>query len=204
MRQLIVLVVLLASCSLFAQNFGVRAGLNYGKFLESAPLADYTAEHRFIPTVHLGLVADVSLSDQTLIQAEILYNVMGTKSTVAGALDESKIRLSYLSVPIAFAYQPIDMLRIYAGGEAGYLMGANQQTAGVSNDITPFYQDFSVGVFGGIQLNTMIGFTIGLRSYLGGTDLLLENDLYDENGILIGSRTARNFNTQLTLGYYFN
>jgi hypothetical protein len=63
--------------------------------------------------IHLGVVAQMGLSDKFLLQGELLYSMQGFK-------DEVTHKLNYINLPIMANYVVLENLSIQAGPQFGF------------------------------------------------------------------------------------
>src|SRR5215207_9832975 len=74
-------------------HLGLKAGLNFaGLNVTNSP--DYDAKTGF----HVGALAHIHVTDHFAVQPEVVYSMEG------GKIDEYKLKLNYLNVPILFQY----------------------------------------------------------------------------------------------------
>ena len=88
----------------FAQtktSFGIRAGVNFqnlnGETMEGDDL-DFKMKTGF----HIGVDADILIAPEFYFLPGVLFMTKGAKSDV----DDSKLNLSYIEVPLSFVYKP--------------------------------------------------------------------------------------------------
>jgi len=139
-KYITLLIFAFFATNLFAQeyHFGIRAGLNYSKFLGPAE-ANVIEEFNLNNGFHFGIVGLMELNDYFSLGAEVLYSQGGTKYNYEGQSyykinvgdqlfiwDDLKydldISASYINVPIQIHFQPIKRFELIAGVYAGFLV----------------------------------------------------------------------------------
>lgn len=139
--------LLILSQSIIAQKFGIRAGLNYNRFL--GPLENNVSEtHNLSSGFHFGINYQYKLADKLFISAEVSFIQMGSRHSVTGDayykvpkikgfdyklftefdyqkgfLDYNiKVSNAYVSIPIIMQFKPHKSIEIVAGGYFGFLV----------------------------------------------------------------------------------
>jgi hypothetical protein len=89
----------------FAQTkaaFGIRAGVNFQNLNgEDASGEDW--DYKLKTGFHVGVDVDIPIAQDFYIRPGVLFSTKGAKLDD----DETKINLSYIEVPIGFAYKPM-------------------------------------------------------------------------------------------------
>jgi len=143
------------SIAVFAQKFGIRAGLNFSNASVSG----------FSPSVSTGLNAGIFLNFHVAtvvsIQPELAYSSMGDKytySTGSGTTESLSDVTNYLVLPVLVKVKlPLTGLAVYAGPQYGVLLSANRTLAGVSNDVKSNYKSGDFSAVGGIEYSLPFG-----------------------------------------------
>lgn len=184
------ILVIVALTSLFmatkvnAQEFkyGAKAGVNLATF-NGKDVDDV----KMLTSFNIGLVGEYAFSDKMAIQPELLFSAQGAK--FEGNIDNVKVKLNYLSLPIMFKYYVAEGLSIQAGPQISYLLSAKVGDEDVKDDAKKI--DFALGLGAGYRLDNNIFFdaryTYGLSK--------VSKDAEDEkfyNGVF-----------QISVGYYF-
>lgn len=159
------------SVSLFAQKFGVRAGLNFS----NASISNFS------PTVSTGLNAGIFLNFHVAavvsIQPELAYSSMGYKVSVSG-VDSSNVT-NYLALPVLLRVKlPLTGLCIYAGPQYSILLSANRTASGVSTDVKENYKSGDFSAVGGIEYSLPFGL-FGTVRYQAGLSNVSNNPTID-------------------------
>jgi len=214
-KTLFLAAVLAAVSSTFAQNLGVRAGLNLANQkldIDGADLPDPDNHIGF----HVGVVADIGITDMFYIQPGLLFSLKGTEYNMdfmGFAKVEAKMSLYYIEVPVlASAKIPINeslALRINAGPYVGFgiggtgevkqtVMGQSQTISGdaFGDDGTYNRLDFGVAFGGGIEFQK---FYVGVNYGLGLANIAKADADEEEDT----NAKAYNRCLGITLGYNF-
>lgn len=83
-------------------TFGVRAGVNFQNINgedENGDDLDFKLKTGF----HVGVNAEIPVAPDFYVQPGVLFSTKGAKSDI----DDSKVKLSYIEVPINFLYKPM-------------------------------------------------------------------------------------------------
>lgn len=180
-------VLLLAVFAFVAMNvkgqdlkFGAKAGLGISNMGGDA---DAKSKIGF----HFGGFAQYGISENMLIQPEVLFSFEGAKSKS----DDKSINMTYLNIPIMVVYKigAVQGLSIEAGPQLGFLLGAKYD----GNDVKDSFKgtNFSLDLGAGYAINDNI--SAGIRYCIGLSDI---NDIG-----LGGSITESNF--MISLAYKF-
>lgn len=149
-------------------NLGIKAGLNMAKLSGEIPqLSDLKMKNG----LHLGIFADLKLSDKFAISPEILYSKQGTKA------EEGDLNLNYLNVPVFAKIYFAKILNIHVGPQFGALMSAVSK----DEDVKANYKDYDFSVAAGLGLDIPLGIKAGARYNLGlGSISELDADLSNQ------------------------
>ena len=117
-------------------RFGVRAGVNFqnitGKDDDGNKL-DYALK----PGFHVGVNAEIPLTNQIFVQPGLLFSTKGAKSNDNGS--SSSINLSYIELPVNFVYKNnlgSGKLLVGIGPYVGYGIGGKLKYSGGGNDVS--------------------------------------------------------------------
>jgi hypothetical protein len=145
-----------------AQNFSLKAGVNYSDVLASPePLNVFTPKTGF----HVGIVVnDLKISEKINIQPELLYSLQGFK--VAGL---GNIGLHYIQMPILAKLAMTDQVSILLGPQVSYLANAR---IGVVNDLFSLsyngaFNKLDASMVAGAEFKVAENMTVGGRYALG-------------------------------------
>tara|TARA_Y100000991_G_C21874900_1_gene306871 strand:- start:182 stop:799 length:618 start_codon:yes stop_codon:yes gene_type:complete len=184
MKKLLLLTFTLAAFTLYAQdiNWGAKAGLNF------ANMTGDDAEGTDARTsIHLGVTAEIAISDVFSIQPELLYSGQGYKADSfielyddnGNFIDEVDAdltaKVNYLSLPIMAKFYVSDAFSLEAGPQISFLMSAKGDfEGGGSSEEVDFKDalkstDFALNLGAGYKLDSGLNFS--LRYSIGMTDV---------------------------------
>lgn len=193
-----------------AQNveFGAKAGLNLSK-VTGENVDSFDSRTCF----HLGVVAEIPLSDKFSFQPELLYSCQGAgyseeeniiinePSTMlkAAAVYEGTIKADYLNLPLMAKYYVTEGLSLEVGPQVGYLISAKDkyEYPGESgeDDIKEYLKSVDFGANFGLGYKLKNGVNFGARYNLGLSDNNDDPDLEDSK--------FKNSVFQFSVGYFF-
>ncbi len=163
---LLFVAVVAFSAASYAQgvSFGVKAGVNFASQKWEAGGFSVSPDGR--TAFHVGGFVTAMFSEKFGLQPELLYNSVGTGE------EDFEIAMDYLSVPVLFRYQPIELLNIHAGPQFGFLLSAKSD----GEDVKEFTKGLDVGaaVGAGVDLPMGLGFTA--RYIMGLTNVMDDED----------------------------
>ena len=140
----------LLSSSSFAQfKLGIKGGANIHK------LQGQSFKDNFSFGYHLGGFAEIGLSNKFSVQPEVLFSQVNIDtsnqfSDVYNFDNISKVKLSYLQIPLLLNYKANEFVTLQAGPQYSILMDSDNTL--VQNGKDAFKKgDFSL--LGGLQLN---------------------------------------------------
>lgn len=160
-----------AASSASPVRFGLKAGLN----VATISGGDSNAKAGF----YGGAFANIPLASNFNVQPEILYNGVGAK---ADGMDDLRVNLSYISVPVMFQYNALPNLYFEAGPQFSFLIDSKfkyQSLSVKANDYIKGF-DFGLGLGAGYYFNDNIG--IIARYIAGLTDIAKETQGADAEG----------------------
>ncbi len=150
-------------------HFGAKAGVNFAS-ITGDDADDLDGRTAF----HVGLVAELGLSDKFAIQPELIYSAQGA--------DESGVDLGidYLNLPVLAEFKVSENFSLQAGPQFGF----NIDEADVDD-----LESFDLSAAFGVEVN-FSKFFAQARYNLGFTDLVDDADV--KNGVF-----------QISVGYWF-
>lgn len=185
-------------------DFGVKGGVNFASIT-----GDDTDELKSKTGFHLGLVAELSLSENFSIQPEVLYSAQGAKAegsdTWEGMTEtwDYTYNLDYINIPVLAKYYVTPSLNIHAGPQMSLLINSQAEgeytydgvTESESMDLEDVKSlDFALAAGVGYQLNMGVFFNarynVGLSNIW---DIEEENDDYSQKNSVF----------QLSVGFMF-
>ena len=183
MKKLLLLTFILTAFTINAQDvtFGAKAGLNFASMTgDDADGLDGRT------SFHLGVTAEIAVSDVFSIQPELLYSGQGF--TDSGVITEQGVdvnidytgRVNYLNLPIMVKYYASDSFSLEFGPQIGFLLSAEQEIEGSAQGVSASETvdlkdalkstDFALNLGAGYKLDS--GLNFGLRYSIGMTDVL--------------------------------
>lgn len=166
-------------------NFGVKGGVNFSGFHTGSSIKTN------IVGMHIGGMAEYSISESFALQAEILYSSKGGTVFNNNPALNFDTKLHYLDIPIQGKYYFTEKMSFDFGTQVGFLVSSDGELeSGGEIDLAGTKSvDFSVN--GGFSYKFENNLVIQTRYNFGLTEVF-ENQNY-KNSII-----------SLTLGYYFN
>jgi len=182
--------------SLFLTNFcfcqgidlGIKGGLNYtnfsGKNIEGL-------DFRYATNFHLGAAVQVEFNANFKLQADFLYNIVGTEVKTLTTQYDNK--LGYISIPIALKLAVSSRKAfLETGAQASYLVNENQQNLkAIQTQNWSDVSDFDLGVFLGFSYHLNESLFLQARYHWGLTEVTK-----------IDSQSFKNQGASLSIGYY--
>jgi hypothetical protein len=194
MKKIALFFVILSSLNINAQKskreegivFGVKGGMNFSNFVG-------TVEDQGIrSSIHLGLLAEIMLSDNFSIQPELLYSKQG--ATYTGQIPGFKrTKLDYILLPLEAKFKLIDKLSLEVGPQLGILMSSRLKT-NTSNDKIDGLKSIDFGINAGLQYHINNAAFVQGRYFLGLSDTRLSDN---------SNNRISNSVIQLSIGYLF-
>lgn len=132
---LIIAAMLLSTTFMAAQEyvyFGAKGGVNFSTFSGDG-FSDFEGDPKSRTAYHLGLLAEIPVTDGFSIQPEVLYSAQGYDITDVEGMDDLEYRLDYVTVPVLAKVYLTDGLSLEAGPQAGFLV--NSEISDGDNDI---------------------------------------------------------------------
>lgn len=191
---LLVFAVVGISSSSYAQeywNFGVKGGVNFTNMT-----SDGFEDNKSRTGFHLGVLAEIPVSDRFSVQPEVLYSTQGTEDE--GSNFTNEYQLDYIQVPVIAKFYLIDGLALEAGPSFNFLVEEEYNYESGILDIETDSELASTFEFGGAigasyKFNN--GFFLNGRYTQGFTDAF-DSDSFDEDAI-------NNNGFQLGVGFQF-
>lgn len=179
MKKTFFTLTLIAFCagSVLAQGIsgGIKAGANFANQKIDYEGLDISPSSR--TSLHLGVFLTIMVSETFGVQPELMYNSVGSKIEIGGEDGISKV--NYLSVPIMVRYNPVAIFNIHAGPQFGFLLSAEDEYDGNSEDTKDEYKqlDLGLGIGAGVDLPMGLGFSA--RYVVGLSNIADTEDLED-------------------------
>lgn len=185
----------------FAQQFGIKGGMNVSSLSTEEGLSDQKSKIGF----NAGLFMNAPLAENFSIQPELLYTQYGDKgnTTLAGTTYSYSRNLDYIALPVMFQYNATPNFYLEAGPEFGLLVSAKNKTKNETSNETisesDNYKDdlnnfnFGLGLGAGYYFTPQFGLTA--RYVAGFTDIAKDRPN--------GSDAVKNNVFQVGLAYKF-
>lgn len=201
MKKLFLSAAVVMGSLAFAQQFGIKAGMNVSSLSDDATLSDQGSKIGF----NAGLFMNAPLAENFSIQPELLYSQMGEKyDQKIGSTTYARSRhLDYITIPVMFQYKATPAFYLEAGPELGFLVSAknkftNESTNNTISESSNYKDDlngfnFGLGLGAGYYFTPNVGVTA--RYVAGLTDILKDRPS--------GSDGVKNNVFQVGLAYKF-
>lgn len=201
---LLVAIALFGFTAVSAQEyvmFGAKGGVNFSSFSGDG-LSAFT-DDKGRTSFHLGLVAEIPMSERFSIQPEVLYSGQGYDLVSRDNANDVEYQLDYINIPVIAKVYVFEGLALEAGPQVGFLVNSeidsdrslfDDNDGSISLDEDQFNKtDFSLALGasyklrGGLFVNGR--YNIGLR------------EIYDDS--IISRADAKHSVVQLGLGFMF-
>ena len=163
--------------------FGAKGGLNFSTFSGDG-FSDFDEESKSRTAYHLGLLAEVPVSDRFSIQPEVLYSAQGYDITEIEGAEDIEFQLDYVTVPVLAKLYVVNGLSLEAGPQFGFLVKNDIDSGDGSitlNDDNYNNFDLSLGLGASFKFNK---FFIYGRYNAGMTDI------YETDGVEIDAKNS--------------
>ena len=194
---LVIAMMIMSTTFISAQEyiyFGVKGGVNFSSFNGDGYDDFVNPEER--TSFHLGLLAEIPVSDRFSIQPEVLYSAQGYDIASIDGGDDIEYQLDYINVPVLAKVYLFNRFSLEAGPQIGFLVHeeVDSNPTGDGGDFNlnndQFKKvDFGVGIGASYKISN---FFISGRYTLGLTDI------YDIDGV-----DAKNSVIQAGVGLMF-
>lgn len=156
--------------------FGAKGGLNFTN-MTSDGFEDNNSRTGF----HLGVLAEIPVSDKFSIQPEVLYSTQGTDARSSFNDFSGEYRLDYIQVPIIAKLYLLGGLAVEVGPSFNFLVNEEVKLGSVSSE-TEFGSTFEFGGALGASYKFRGGFFASARYTQGFTDAF-NSDNWDEDAV---------------------
>jgi len=174
-------------------NFGAKAGVNFASIT-----GDDTSDLDMRTSLHVGVVAEIVISEKFSFQPELLYSAQGAKFKVTGY--EETYKVDYLNLPLMAKFYVAEGFSLEAGPQIGFLLSAKvegeEDGTSISFDMKDYVKGIDFGVNLGFGYKLESGLNFGARYNLGFSDL---NDSEE----LFGTGKKKNSVIQAYVGFFF-
>ncbi|MCI0751637.1 MAG: PorT family protein [Flammeovirgaceae bacterium] len=181
MKRLLIILFVLVTAGSYAQvTFGLKGGLNIANTKVSFGGLELDTDPKI--GFHIGGFMNYALSDNLVLQPELIYNSVGGTSTYVEPPDyseEYEWNPSYLSIPVMLKYNINEKFNLQGGLQLGLLVGGKLKYTEndfgfiltTETDVDTFVNgtDISLNLGAGFNINEMIDLTF--RYCLGISDV---------------------------------
>ncbi len=180
MKRIFILFVCMASFAAASAQvqFGGKAGLNLSTFAgDDAEGSDMKVGF------HVGGLVKVPITESFFFQPELVFSSQGAQ-TSDDDIDDIKMNLNYLNVPLLAKYQTGSGFFVETGPQIGFLLSAKAKAEGITVDMKDFMKktDFSWTVGLGFQFPMNFGvnarYNHGLSNIWDEEDSKLNNSVF--------------------------
>ncbi len=208
MKKLFLSAAVAMSSLAFAQQFGIKAGMNVSSLSDDASLSDQGSKIGF----NAGVFMNAPIAENFSIQPELLYNNLGSKVTLTRTevgdttyRTEYARHLDYITLPVMFQYNATPAFYLEAGPEFGLMVSAKDKLKSTENGstqgsaVSDLNKDnfnsfnFGIGLGAGYYFTPQIGLTA--RYVAGLSDIAKDRPS--------GSDSVKNNVFQVGLAYKF-
>lgn len=199
MKKLVLTAALAVSTLTFAQQFGIKGGMNVSSVNSDASLSDKGSKIGF----NGGLFLNAPLAENFSIQPELIYTQYGDKysqteqevlegtTLLTNQTVSSARHLDYVALPVMFQYNATPSFYLEAGPEFGLLVSAKNkqknETSGNTLAESGNYKDninsfnVGIGIGAGYYFTPMFGLTA--RYVAGLNDFNKNNNVKERNNV---------------------
>ena len=186
MKKLFLGAAIAMSSLTFAQQFGLKGGMNVASISKDGTLSDTSSKIGF----NAGVFMNAPLAENFSIQPEVLYNDLGSKITYGQNDNNSySTNLGYISVPVMFQYNATPEFYLEAGPQFSFLVNAKNKLKDgnnntLVNDWTKLAKDnlntfdFGLGLGAGYYFTPQFGLTA--RYVAGMTKIGKDDNVYGQ------------------------
>ncbi|MFD0975301.1 porin family protein [Salinimicrobium gaetbulicola] len=186
-------------------EFGAKAGVNFAT-VDGEDTGNIDGKTGF----HLGLVAEIPISNSFAFQPEILYSSQGAKSKVSDTYmnvnfsTKEDLTFDYINIPLLAKYAITPGLSLHAGPQVGFLVNAKDEYEYVINgekesgteDMKDEIKNFDFAIAAGLSYKLEMGIFFNAR-YNAGLSNIIDDDGSSED------YNIHNNVFQLSVGFMF-
>jgi len=149
-------------------DFGIKAGLNFS-VLDIAELVDSSEDYGLGFSVGAG--SKFHLNQYMALAVDYVFSQKNYKLGLGAS--EVTGRLGYLEVPVRLQFDFNPQFGVFVGGDFSYLVTAETETAGSSQDAKDVFEDFNYGANLGVafrydRFEMTMGYSLGLSDVYKG------------------------------------
>ena len=183
--------------------FGAKGGVNFSTFRGDGNNAWNDPSGR--TSFHLGMLAEIPMSERFSIQPEVLYSGQGYDIANRNNQDDIEFQLEYINVPVIAKVYVFDGFALEAGPQVGFLVKSeiDYQPATVNSGDVNLNSD----QFNTVDFSVALGASYKFRGgfFLNGRYNIGLSDIYDDSfagGAFAGSE-AKHSVLQAGVGFMF-
>lgn len=184
-------------------GFGIKGGVNLAS-INGDGVGKRFKDQKGLLQYHFGIYAQIGVTNWFSIQAEALYQRKGYKAketllrrngTDSTSFDNT-VKLSYVSAPVLFVFNPVSNIAIQVGPQFSYLLNVREGDDQVDAE-TYNYKVFDLGLVGGVEAKLEF-LRIGARYDYSLSDLRTEGNF--QNATRRAEKDIRTGTFQVYLG----
>ncbi len=202
-----ILVIAVALVNIYTANaqeyvmFGVKGGINSSTFNGDGFGNFDNPDSR--TSFHLGLLAEIPVSDKFSVQPEVLYSGQGYDLVSRDNANDVEYQLDYINVPVLAKFYLIDGLSLEAGPQVGFLVNSeiDSNPSGDSGDV-PLNED----QFNKVDLSLALGAAYKFRGgfFVNARYNYGLSDVYDDSySSLFNNSDVKHSVLQAGIGFLF-
>lgn len=183
--------------------FGAKGGVNFSTFSGDGVNAWNDPSGR--TSFHLGMLAEIPLSDRFSIQPEVLYSGQGYDISNRNNADDIEYQLDYINVPVIAKVYVFDGFALEAGPQVGFLVKSevDYKPSTVNEGDISLNEDQFNSVDFGVALGASYKFRGGF--FLSGRYNIGLSDIYDDSftNNIFSKADAKHSVIQAGVGFMF-
>jgi len=201
---LLCLLFIVSSQLVFAQGFGIKAGVLYNdlELKNSTPNTFFTNKTEQLVGFTFGAMYQKRFNKILSLKTELGYSRKGAKFIIPSdqTIPSFKIKLDYLDLAVFGIFSVYDEISIELGAETSFLIKNDELLIGVTSNSK---SNFDIGLIGGVTYLLNDKIEISTRYYYGLRNVFQFNFEDNRQGIDDGSFDFLNRNLEVSIGYFF-
>jgi hypothetical protein len=168
-KTILGIITILGSLTASSQHFAMKLGLNG----TNLPIEN-SDNGKIKPGFIVGMLLNFELSDKFQIQPELLFGTWGAKYDIDGQDKDDALAFTGFTLPLMFKYSLIPKLMFEFGPSMTFFTNTEYQDNGEPKntlDVNDLYKSSDLGLNVGLTLSPAERIDLGLRYYLGLTNL---------------------------------
>ncbi len=203
---LLVAIALFGFTTMQAQEFvmfGAKGGVNFSTFSGGGDNAWNDPSGR--TSFHLGLLAEIPMTERFSIQPEVLYSGQGYDIADRNNANDIEFQLEYINVPVIAKVYVFEGLALEAGPQVGFLVKSeiDRDPTSIGTGDTNLNSD----MFNTVDFSVALGASYKFRGgfFVNGRYNIGLSDIYDDSfsGGLFSGSDAKHSVIQAGLGFMF-